>query len=297
MKLIINRPLAGLVLLGALLGSAIALAQYPTTHSDRSLAVVPDIAANAACQRYTVGGTQLRKPQPVSPGGALVTPSARADYTLSPDKKILGFSQAEPPVDFAIVKAANRRVAVHLYANASNDNNIMVLNDLGQPLPIVEFALCSNAEDTDGTPALGGLALNLKVPRCGSEGTPAFADVCPDSSATGLDQDSQKILLIDVKSLEDGAGPLAFETALDARTCFCTGGDAAVRDLDFLYQCDDSLSAADTDPGGTTTTPTEAGGACTATPSPGTKVEEIGELSNDPYFCRTINGVRTCWKY
>lgn len=290
MKMDFKHPLFGLLALTSVLGPPQSLA-YPTAYSERSVAVVPDNAQNAACRKYSVGGIELKKKRPRSQG-TVTGGGESANYDLS-DSTNLGFSDASVPIDFVVVRGRRgkaKAIAIHYYTSkgVSEDDNIQVLDSKGDALPITEFALCAKSAETEGTPKL--VTFDLTIPRCGASGTPT------PSTCGGLT--GKEIVLVKFTSLRedltnsdpDGT-PAAHTDPVDGRTCFCTGPDLS-NVIDNLVQCDDSRFALDDDPG---VGQKVRGDSCTA--KIGAKVQEVTELENDPYFCRTINGRRICWSY
>ena len=310
--------LAALLTTAMLIGTAPAMAKggkgptlSPTLYSENAVAVVPDNFAGAVCNRYTVGGKQVRKRWPKPAGGTVKgTGGAKARYSMAPSTSALNFSAANPPVQIAIVSGKKGQVKAttvfyYLGNGVTQDAGLTVRNpqNKNQRLPIVDFSLCSRVTNTAGVgPSFdGGPTFDEQVPRCGTQGTPQSPRGCPAGPGFAT---SKEIVLIDFKPLRERINgqlvPAAFtddDGALDPRSCFCTGGDPSVTNLTALFQCDDSLPAANGNNPSSFDTPTAAGGACTVNPAPGTKVELIGEQSNDPYFCRTVNGTRRCWRY
>lgn len=305
MKSDFKRPLIGLLGVAAILISPPSFAKkplskpssYPIQYSANSVAVVPDNAANAACRKYTLGGIELSTKRPAS-AGTVTGGGETAGYTLT-NGNSLSFSNASIPIDFVVVRgrtSPNKALVVHYYAGpgVTADSGIQVLNAAGNPLPIVEFALCATAAETDDTPAIGGIDFDLEIPRCPADPLPRG---CPDAS----DPNSKEIVLINYTRLRDSANFPASQLndePIDVRTCFCTGGEPSVAEIENLVQCDDSLPAFDAsaaDP--PLTKDKEPGGTCTVKPAPGAKVEAMTQLENDPYICFTRNGRRTCYEY
>lgn len=286
--------------------------QTPTLYSKEAIAVVPDEFSGAYCQKYTVGGKQVRKRWP-QPAGGLVKGShgAKARYHMAPSKSALHFFGASPPVQIAIISGKRGNIkanTVFYYGDGVHDDQGLTVRNPHNPndrLPITDFALCSMVTDTAGKAPTSdnGPTFDEEVPRCGAPGTPQSPRGCPAPGGPGF-ENSKAIVLVDIKPLRKRINgellPASFNNengSLDPRSCFCTGGHQSVANLTALFQCDDSQPAADGNNPGSFATPTEPGGTCTVNPAPGTKVELIGEQSNDPYFCRTFNGVRRCWRY
>lgn len=308
MKMDFKYRFIGLLALATILGPPQALADpkgnntYPTEYSEKSAAVVPDNAQNAACSKYTVGGTQLSIKKPRR-SGTVSGSGETANYSLTDGKTNLSFSDASLPIDFVIVrgkKGSKKSLVIHYYSSGVNDDfNIKVLGADKTPLPVVEFALCAKSVETEGTP-LNPVTFDLTIPRCGTESTPASPSACPHPSASDNQDDpylsSKEIVLVKYIPLKIGDDAARFAAPVDERTCFCTGGDPTVAEIENLVQCDDEADAYDPEdaPALGENVP---GGSCTLKVAPGAKVQQVTELENDPYFCRTINGRRVCWAY
>lgn len=296
-------PLIGALTVFAAVCLPQALAATPQ-YSQRSAAVVPDMAPAALCQRYIVGGRQIRKLSPGAGGTlnglppAVGSPPATVDYTVTDGNK-LDFD-SNTGINIAIVKATSNDISVIYYAGAGQKQDwglTAPLDGGGSLQTISEFALCYGLPQTTGTPATN-IDFSLIIPRCGSAGTPVAPKACPDPGGAGYG-DSKEIVLVNYIRLRDDADvPVTQDQPIDPRSCFCTGGHIDVQAIENLVQCDDSLPAFDatsSDP--PLTKDKTPGETCTVKPAPGTKVEAVTQLESDPYFCRTINGRRTCWAY
>lgn len=185
-----------------------------------------------------------------------------AAYSIS-DGKVLSFSDATTPVDYAVLKAG-KRVSVIIYplGGVTSDANMsLVVN--GQALKIEQFSLCYG---------LGNAAPEAAViPRC-------------EDLAQGGGLDS-----VNITCPSSGERSLVFNLELDASfyntdgtptACVCNSATP-------LTECDPSVAAgqpnACPDPASPTKLPTE--------------VTTHIELNNDPYYCTTVAGIRKCYSY
>ena len=246
--------------------------------SEKAVTVFP-AEGNKQCADYAANDRiiQMGTNSPMPAGMVMGSENPRdadavgesASYTVS-GGKVVGFSAATTPVDFAILKS-NRNIAVIIYPSGgvTSDSNMQLLvNDV--PQTVTAISLCYGLGNAAPQPPLA-----TPIKSCNLE---ASLDQTGVSCPTGgralvcnfeLDQPFY--------GLNDGSDTC----------CVCNDPNSV------LQECDPTLAAGQE-------------GACVLTaaekadrqpPLPAGEVTTHIELNNDPYFCTTVAGIRKCYLY
>jgi hypothetical protein len=238
--------------------------------SDNSATLLP-AEGNVVCADYAANSIILsmdsRSPDP---SGTLTGDENPADgdttgesvaYTIS-NGTSLSFSNSTTPIDYAVLKSG-RDVTVAMYPSGgvTEDANLTVSVG-GQDQDISAFSLCYG---------LGNIAPPPPAPQVTKS-----CDIDAVLDATGIQcpSDGSRALVCNLELDKP-----FFGTADGSDTC-CVCNNAA------LTECDTTV------PAGEPNACPDAVGSKT-----GTEVTTHIEINNDPYYCLTWGGRRTCYPY
>lgn len=203
-----------------------------------------------------------------------------ANYTID-SLTSLSFSGATAPVDFAILKNA-RTVSVIMYQSGGVDNDANMT--LPGDLEISAFSLCYALGNTEPPPPPPPVAKTIPVCEVLDPFTTASLDdtgvVCPADTA-----DSPRSLVCNIELDQPFYGLIESDSC-----CICNNGTDGSEVG--LVECDPDLVAGETNP--------DTGlSSCLDTTSKDRPLEVTThiEFNNDPYYCTTIGGRRTCYAY
>jgi hypothetical protein len=249
-----------------------------TLASDKAVTVFP-AEGNKQCADYAANNLiiQMGTNSPQTSGVVIGSENPRdvdtegesASYTVS-DGKVVGFSAATTPVDFAILKSS-RNVSVIIYPSGgvTADSNMQLVVG-GVPQTVSAISLCYGLGNAAPQPPLA-----TPIKSCNLEATLDQTGVsCPTGGRAlvcnfELDQPFY--------GLNDGSDTC----------CVCNDPNSV------LQECNPELAAGEE-------------GACVLTaaekadrqpPLPAGEVTTHIELNNDPYFCTTVAGIRKCYLY
>jgi len=242
--------------------------------SDKSATVFP-AEGNKQCSDYASNSTvmQMSTSSPLVAGtlsGAenprdADTTGESAAYTVS-GGKVAGFSAATTPIDYAILKSSSKiSVIIYPSGGVTSDAN-MRLTVANVDQTISSISLCYALGNLVAPPPPPPPLLTIKS--CNID---AFLDATGVSCPTSGDRTL-------VCNFELDKSFYGLKNGSDS-CCVCNSGT--------LTECDPDVAA----------------GAPNACPDPAaygktpTEVTTHIELNNDPYYCQTVSGKRTCYAY
>lgn len=230
--------------------------------SDNSVTIFP-AEGNKQCNDYAANSIVHQINGVISPSsGTISDGSQSASYTLSPDGTTLTFSNASYPIDYVLLKNA-RNISVIIYRSGGvTSDGHMTLKVNGSNLPITAYSLCYGLGNSAPPPpplkTIKSCNLNNILDQTGV--------TCPTSG--------ERTLVCNVE-LDKPFFGLA-----DGSDSCCVCNNAA------LTQCDPTLPAGQ---------PNACPKSTTSVNPP--EVTTHIEFNNDPYYCTTIGGTRTCFAY
>lgn len=252
--------LAWSIIKGIAIATTLSMAATASA-SDKSTTVLL-ATGHKQCSDFSVDSIQLE-------GKALAQGKAHGErhsalYTIK-DGTTLSFADATIPVDYALLRS-EKTVAVLMYpaGGVTSDANMTVALD-GKDRPITSFSLCHGKGNNPPAPKI--------LQSCNAIKTLGEVGIsCPKGHRTlvcGIELDEAFF------GLKNGGNTCCVCGAEDR-----SAGPAAYR------QCDPDLPAGEK-------------GACpkaTKAKAPA-EVPTLLELNNDPYYCVTVGGTRTCFAY
>lgn len=244
--------------------------------SDNSVTVLP-AEGNVVCDDYASNKIILSMDAKAleSASGEITGPENPADpdmegesvaYALSDGATRLSFSNSTTPIDYAVLKSGGDvSIAIYESGGVTDDANLTVTVDEVDKR-ITAFSLCYGLgnEAPPPPPPLVTKSCNL--------------DAVLDATGIQCPADGSRTLVCNLE-LDD---PL-YGAADGSDTCCVCNADA-------LPECDANAAAGEPN-------------ACTipkGTVDPTLPASEVTtriEINNDPYYCLTVGGTRTCYKY
>lgn len=265
-------PIIGSLALFSLLGPPQTFAT--TKYSKNAVSVIPDTAGLAVCQRYLVGGKQIRRSSnpPIAAGeeATLNGPlGASVTYRISADGTELEFN-SNTKINEVVVKGGTNRINKYSYAGQGSltDSKLSVLPATGNlPLAIKEFALCYGVDTPTDSPVIrtdyGPLL------RCDR------ADAVKKIDCAQFGLGPGDVVLVRYRPLTNSSGGTAELIGPDPRTCFCA------ESITELKPCSPPQNPGDPD-------------TCREDKLP---VYFRSIQDNDPWYCETWFGTEYCWQY
>jgi hypothetical protein len=236
--------------------------------SDNSATVLP-AEGNVVCADYSSNRIILSMDtRSADPSGVLSGPENPADadatgesasYTIT-DGTTLSFSDSTTPIDYVVIKSG-RDVSVAMYPSGgvTSDGNLTVTVD-GMDETISAFSLCY------------GLGNEAPPPPPLAETKSCDFDAVLDETGIQCEAFGSRAVVCNFELDKP-----FFGTADGSDTC-CVCNNVA------LEECDSSL-------------PSGEPNACPDHSVIDVEVPTLIELNNDPYYCLTRGGTRTCYPY